>query len=245
MTSVADLVGNLAGRLTGATSAASPRRSGALVMPPQATQQESEFAANESYDLEFSPGFEEGPVWPVETWLLSSFQVSLSGTLSVPLELELTPEIETLPVVLALVQNGHPVWSQNVALRLVPVLGSDKRQFKFATGVFVDLVTPLRYDAGAQPHFVVSGIVPVYKPPEPTFEEEALARLATIVAALQSQGATLVAANTLLGEAVSELEAAGVTQTEIVQAVEATGVSEDEAVELLQQIATNTEGATP
>lgn len=244
MTAVADLIGNLAERLTGGTSPV-VRRPGALVMPTQTTGDVDELPANASYALEFSPGFEEGPVWPVETWLLSSFQVYLSGTLTVPLELDLTAENETLSVILALIQNGHAVWSQNVSLRMVPVLGSDKRQFKFATGVFVDLVTPLRYDAGAQPRFVVSGIVPVYRPPEPTFEEEALGRLASIVEALEDQGGMLDQQLETLGEAVSELEAAGVTQTEIVEAVEATGVSQSEAVELLEQIATNTEGEAP
>lgn len=232
----------LAAAVTGAIAPAAPagpaERPGVLVMPQQTAASGELAAANTSYSLPFSPGFLEGPVWPVESWLLSSFQVTLSGTVTVALGLEVKPDTETLPVVLALVQRGHPVWSQNLDLKLVPVLGSAKQRFNVQTSVFVDLTNPLRYDAGAQPEFVVSGLVPVWAPPGPTFESETLARLDTLIASLESQGATSeqIAAATesngeLLDAVVSELEAAGVTQTE--------------AVELLEQIASNTETEAP
>lgn len=217
-------------------------RIGSLYMPEQTADSPELAAANTRYSLDFSPGFLEGPEWPVESWLLSSFQVSLSGTLVVGVALELTPENETLPVTLALVQNGHPVWSENLDLKLVPELGTDKQRFNFQVGVFVDLVNPLRYDAGAQPRFVISGLVPVYAPPAPTTEEEALERLTSLLAAVEAQGVTAEEIVATVKEALSVSEVSGETLGQVVAELEAAGVDQDEMVSLLEEIAANTKG---
>jgi len=210
-------------------------------MPEQTTAEGAEYGPNSSYELPFSPGFPEGPVWPVEVWFLSSFQVTLTGTLIVRDELELSPETEILPVILALEQSGRPVWSQNLPLRLVPELGTDKQRFNFKIGVFVDLTNPLPYDATAQMRFVVSGLVPVYKPPGPTFESETLERLGQLLEAIQignlTQGEVISAVTAVL-EAVEANEA---TTAEAVTALENAGVTQEEMVALLETIAANTE----
>jgi hypothetical protein len=184
-------------------------------MPAQRAEAR-ELPANTSYSLPFSPGFEESPVWPVETWQLASFQVTLSGKLTVPIELQLTPESEDLPVTLELVQHGRALWSQNLALKLVPELASGNRVFLFATTVFVDLTNPVRYEAGAQPYFTINGIVPVYKP-GPGVEAEILANLATIVNVLESQGLTQQQVLATLEAQLAELGVSGATQEEMLR----------------------------
>jgi hypothetical protein len=210
-------------------------RSGSLIMPPQQTGRSGDLPADTSYSLPFSPGFEESPVWPVEAWSLSSFQVSLSGTLTVPIELQLTPQNDTLEVTLGLVQQGHPVWSNNLSLKLVPRPGTNRQIFDFATNVFVDLVNPLRYVAGVQPQFVVSGIVPVLKP-GPGYEAEVLAKLGEAVLALQEQGASL-------GQVIGVLQEQGATQEQVrevletqQEALEGQGVTQEEMLVALREI---------
>lgn len=194
----------------GNSSAAEPyQRPGVLAMPEQTTGIAQELAANTSFSLPFSPGFLQGPVWPVEAWLLSSFQITLSGALVVAVALELKPETETLPVTLALVQSGRPVWSQNIDLRLVPELGTDKQRFRFQTSVFVDLINPLRYEPASQPQFVVSGLVPVYKPPGPTFESEMLEVSTEIVDQLEVAGAAQQDALSVLEQIATNTEGEG------------------------------------
>jgi hypothetical protein len=159
-------------------------RPGALILPPQGATSGSDLAANTEYAFPFAPGIQEAPVWPVEAWLLGSFQVKLSGALTVPIELQLSPSNELLAVTLALVQSGRRVWSQNLSLKLIPRLFAEGRIFDFSTNVFVDLVNPLRYEAGAEPRFEVSGIVPLYRPGA-SYETEVLATLREIATELE------------------------------------------------------------
>lgn len=241
MTVLADVASRVAAALQPAAPAGPSERPGSLAMPVQSAESGELAAANTRYSLEFSPGFLEGPEWPVESWLLSSFQVTLTGQLAVGIALELTPENETLPVTLALVQNGHPVWSQNIDLKLVPELGTDKQHFNFQIGVFVDLTNPLRYDAGAQPRFVISGLIPIYRPLAPTVAEETLERLTSLLVATEAQGVTAEEVAAAAQENTAATEANGESLAEVVAELEASGVSQSEMVDLLEQIAANTD----
>lgn len=134
-----------------------------LIMPEQdSVSPAPELRGGESYSFDLIPGFLNRPVWPTETWVLSSFQVQLSGTL-VTEDGEFVEEIRALDIVLSLQHNSQTRWSTNLSLPLIPVPASTK-EFTFATGVFVDLQNPLRYEGGAHLAFIVSGIVPRLKP---------------------------------------------------------------------------------
>jgi hypothetical protein len=154
----------LAGRLVGGiAAAASPEpRYLDLIMPAQDSPQPTpELRAGERFEFILRPGFLQSPQWIYETWVLSSFEIQLSGKM-VAEDGELEGAL-VLPVVLALRHNNQARWSTDLGLQLVPTPGNP-REFTFATGVFVDLQNPLHYQGGADLAFAVTGIVPHFKP---------------------------------------------------------------------------------
>jgi hypothetical protein len=137
-----------------------------LIMPPQDVTT-PELRGGEAFKYTFTPGFLQKPKWPFEVWMLSSFQLQISGSM-VAEDGELGEELSALAVVLALKQNNQIRWSTNLSLPLIPTppatVPGNPLEFTFATGVFVDLQNPLGYLGGALLEFEISGIVPHFKP---------------------------------------------------------------------------------
>lgn len=224
MTALADLLDR--GREMLGPAAPVTATSGSFYLVPQSTPiPAQEIQPHANFQLPLSPGFNERPVWGGPPWLLKSFQLAVSGSVVSQIPLEFKPA-ESLDVTLVLRQNGSPVWSQELHLPLLEVIGSQNTEFTFSLGVPVDLQNAIVYEGGASLAFSIEGITPAFyagPPPFDPYEAESLERLEQIEADSVSIGQTL--------ESLQD-EAEGTNQT-LLEVLEAAGVSN----ELLERIA--------
>lgn len=146
---------------------APPASAGAVLVPEQIaefTGLEALLSPGMPFELIFSPGVTQKPVWGRDVWELSGFQAQLSGIVSLNDASAGEALIAApLPVTLILRNDDVQVWSQNLALDLVAVPGSGGLEFKFSIGVFVDLVNPVPYMGATTLTFAITGIVPSLK----------------------------------------------------------------------------------